>query len=160
MIDEARLIRALDACLAHLTRLRCPVVSLLQPGLSATEVAQIEGTLPFQLTEELRTVYKWRNGTRAEEGDLLERLWFYPGFYLVSLQEACEVYQDREHAPQWRQGWFSLLEDGAGDAFVVPCKKRVLDSAPVIGFIHGEPEQPVEYLDVTKLMETFADCRA
>jgi len=160
MIDEARLIRALDACVAHLTRLRSPVVSLLQPGLTAAEIARIEGTLSFQLTEELRTVYKWRNGTRAQEGDALETLWFYPGFYLASLEEASEIYLERKQAPQWRKGWFPLLEDGAGDSFVVPCKKTALDRAPAIGFIHGEPDQPVEYLDVTTMFETFADCFA
>jgi hypothetical protein len=160
MIDEQRLIRALDACLGHLTRLGCPVVSSLKPGLIPAELARLEGALPFQLTEELRTVYKWRNGTRAEEGDVLDRLWFYPGFCLVSLEEASELHQERKHAPQWRTGWFSLMEDGAGNAFVVPCTKKAADRAPVIGFIHGEPEQPVEYLDVTTMMETFADCFA
>ncbi|HEY6556224.1 MAG TPA: hypothetical protein VI072_03085 [Polyangiaceae bacterium] len=90
----------------------------------------------------------------------METLWFYPGFYLVSLEEACEVFKERERAPQWRRGWFPLLEDGAGDSFVVPCKKKQTDRAPVIGFIHGEPEQSVEYIDVTTMMETFADCFA
>ncbi|OGY96221.1 MAG: hypothetical protein A2122_01740 [Candidatus Liptonbacteria bacterium GWB1_49_6] len=159
-IDEARLIKALDACVAHLARLGCPVVSLLQPGLTAAEVARFEATLPFQLTEELRAVYRWRNGTRAQEGDILESLWFYPGFYLVSLERACEIFKERKDAPQWRKGWFPLFEDGAGDFFVVPCKKKAANRAPVIGFIHGEPEQLVEYLDVTSMIETLADCYA
>ncbi|HEY6556225.1 MAG TPA: hypothetical protein VI072_03090 [Polyangiaceae bacterium] len=65
MIDEARLIKALDACVAHLARLGCPVVNLLQPGLTDAELAQNETQLPFLLTEEVRTLYRWRNGTRG-----------------------------------------------------------------------------------------------
>ncbi len=63
MIDEPRLVRALDACVAHLTRLRCPVVSLLQPGLTRTDLAKIEATLPFELTEELRALYRLHSRT-------------------------------------------------------------------------------------------------
>jgi cell wall assembly regulator SMI1 len=160
MIDEPRLIRALDQVVAHLTRLNRPVVKLLQPGLSAAEVARVEATLPFALTEELRAVYRWRNGTLANEGDELEDLWFFPGYYLPSLQEARESYEGKLDDRNWRKGWWPLFEDGAGDFSVVPCKKKAADRAPVIGFLHGEPEMPIEYLDVTTMIETLADCYA
>ncbi len=161
MIDAARLINALDECVAHLSRLKHPVVSRLQPGLTDAEVAQIEATLPFTLTQELRVVYRWRNGIPVEEGDILASLWFFPGFYLPSLQYARQTFEERKLAKQWRRGWFPLFEDGAGDFYIVPCApKKSVDKAPVIGFIHGEPEQLVEYLDVTTMMETLAACYA
>jgi cell wall assembly regulator SMI1 len=160
MIDEARLIRALDELVAHLARLTRPVVGLLQPGLSAAEVAQVEATLPFRLTEELKAIYRWRNGTPVKEGDLLGDLWFFPGFYFPALEHARRSYEERKDAKQWRKGWWPLFENGAGDFYNVPCKKKAADRAPVIGFLHGEPEAPVEYLDVTTMIETLADCYA
>ncbi len=161
MIDESRLLKALDECIAHLARLGQPVVSRLQPGLTDAEVAQIEATLPFRLTQELRAVYRWRNGIPVAEGDILGNLWFFPGFYLPPLQYARQTFEERKLAKQWRRGWFPLFEDGAGDFYIVPCpQKKTEDKAPVIGFIHGEPEQRVEYLDITTMVETIAACYA
>lgn len=160
MIDEPRLIRALDEIIVHLNRLNRPVVKLLQPGLSVAELARLEAALPFALTEELRAVYRWRNGTLANEGDELEDLWFFPGYCFPSLQEAWESYEGKLDDRNWRTGWWPLFEDGAGDFCVVPCTKKEADRASVIGFLHGEPEMPNEYLDVTTMIETLADCYA
>jgi len=158
MIDERRLFKALDRILAHLTRLKHPVVSMLQPPLTAAEVAAVEATLPFKLTEEVRAMYRWRNGITVSRKDILARQWFFPGYYFPSLQHARERFEHRRNAPQWHRGWYPLFEDGAGDFYIVPCKKKQQDSAPLIGFIHGEPEQPVEYLSVISMMETVAEC--
>jgi cell wall assembly regulator SMI1 len=160
MIDEARLHKALHEVVAHLTRLGRSVVSQLQPGLSDQDVARVEATLPFQLTEEVRAVYRFCNGIALDPTKVLGHQWFFPGFYLPSLEHARERFEGRKLAAQWRKGWFPLFEDGAGDFYIVPCKKKPLDRAPVIGFIHGEPEQPIEYLDVTTMIETLADCYA
>jgi len=160
MIDEARLIRALDEVVSHLARLGRPVVSLLQPGLTDIEIAQVETTLPIRLTEELRVLYRWRNGTKTKEGDVLSDLWFFPGFYLPSFEDARRSFEERKLAPQWRKGWFPFFEDGAGDFYIVPCRRKLTDTAPVIGFIHGEPDQEVEYLSVTTMIETLAACYA
>ncbi|HEY6556222.1 MAG TPA: SMI1/KNR4 family protein [Polyangiaceae bacterium] len=157
MVDETRLFQALDAVVAHLARLGRPVVSVLQPGLTPAEIARVEATLPFLLTEEIKAVYRWRNGIVVSPHEVLGNLWIVPGFYLPSLEHARQRFEGRKLAPQWRKGWYPLFEDGAGGFYIVPCKKKPTDRAPVIGFIHGEPEQPVEYLDVTTMIETFAD---
>jgi cell wall assembly regulator SMI1 len=157
MIDEPRLVRALDEVVGHLTRLGCAVVPLIRPGLTASEIAQEEAKLPFALTEEIRAVYRWRNGVRAEDGAVLADVWFFPGFYLPRLEDAVQEFHDRKLGPQWRKGWFPLFADGAGDFYNVPCRKKATDAAPVIAFMHGEPDQNVEYLDVTTMIETLAD---
>jgi len=158
MIDESRLFKALDRILGHLTRLKHPVVAMLQPPLTPAEVAAVEATLPFQLTEEVRAMYRWRNGITVSQNDILAHQWFFPGFYFPSLQEARERFEGRKNAPQWHRGWYPLFDNGAGDFYIVPCKKKAQESAPVIGFLHGEPEQPVEYLSVLSMVETLAEC--
>jgi cell wall assembly regulator SMI1 len=158
MIDEARLFRALDRILDHLVRLKHPVVKMLQPPLTAAEVAAVEATLPFQLTEEVRAIYRWRNGITVSQTDILAHQWFFPGYYFPSLQEARLRFEGRKNAPQWHRGWYPLFDSGAGDFYIVPCKKKAQESTPVIGFLHGEPEQPVEYLSVVSMVETLAEC--
>jgi cell wall assembly regulator SMI1 len=158
--DEHRLLRALDRILEHLTKLKHPVVARLQPPLTAAEVAAVEKTVPFRFTEEVRTIYRWRNGIAISRKDILANQWFFPGFYFPSLKAACRCFEGMKDAPQWRRGWYPLFANGAGDFYVVPCKKRREKRAPVIGFIRGEPEQPIEYRSVLSMVETLAECYA
>jgi hypothetical protein len=160
MIDEGRLTNALDAVAAHLTRLGRPAASLLQPGLSRNEVSQLEAALPFRVTEELRVLYQWRNGTDVTKGFMLGELWFFPGFYLPSLENAVRMFSERRKGVQWRKSWFPFLADDGGNFYVAPCQRKPVDQALVIAFEHGEPEQEVEFLNITAMMETFVDCYA
>jgi cell wall assembly regulator SMI1 len=103
---------------------------------------------------------RWRDGTAAAEGESLNTLTFFPGFYFPSLEEAVQIYHERKDSPQWRGGWFPVFADGAGDFYIVPCESTRKDSAGVIGFIHGEPDQPVEYESLTTMLQTIAACYA
>jgi hypothetical protein len=154
MNDEV-LITSLNNILGHLQRLDRPVVELIQPPLAPHEIATLAARFPFALTRELETLYQWRNGTLDLTGELLQNLSFFPGFYLLSLEEAAEIYQEREGSEQWRRSWFPLFADGAGDFYVVACALSRLETSEVIGFIHGEPEQTVEYESVTSMMQTL-----
>lgn len=148
----------LDRIVVQLQRRSRPVAGLLLPGLTRPEIDHLTAPLPFLLPEELKTVYEWRNGTQADAGDILGDLHFFPGFYLLSLNEAIECFNERRYAPQWRIGWFPIFADGAGDFYLVRCLDKPVESAEVIGFIHGEPEQSVEYESIRAMMETIAEC--
>jgi cell wall assembly regulator SMI1 len=154
------MITDLDRIVASLAQLGRRFPALLLPGLSKREIESWEAKLPFSLTRELDSLYQWRNGTRAYEGDLLGDLYFFPGFYLLSLEEAVQTYKEREDAPQWRKGWFPLFADGAGDFYLIRCTRKKTDSSGVIGFIHGEPEQILEYESLPSMIRTLADCYA
>ena len=148
----------LDEIVAHLRRLGRHAPSLLQVPLTREEIQEWESRLPFALTRELATIYQWRNGTKAEESDLLESLYFFPGFYFLSIEEAVQTYQERGDSPQWREGWFPLFADGGGDFYIVPCAQQKVAASEVIGFIHGEPEQGAEYESVEAMIQTLEAC--
>jgi hypothetical protein len=154
-MNEAELIASLNGILGHLQRLDRAVVEVLQPPLVAPEIARLTARFPFVLTRELEVLYQWRNGTDAPPGALLQNLSFFPGFYLLSLEEAAQTYGERDGTEQWRRSWFPLFADGAGDFYVVACALSRLDTSEVIGFIHGEPVQTVEYESVTSMMQTL-----
>lgn len=158
MSQFPEMIAALDAIVQRLTYASREVVTKLQPGLSVQDIAAGEATLPFVLTRELDALYRWRDGTSVKEGDLLTPTYFFPGFYLLSLEEAVQTYHERKSAWQWREHWFPVFADGGGDFYVVPCGAEKLDCAEVIGFIHGEPEQAVEYQTLTAMMQTLEAC--
>jgi hypothetical protein len=152
------MIEHLDRILAHLRRLDRPSADLLQRALTPAEIEALAAELPFSLTEEVERLYQWRNGTKAEPGDTLDDLHFFPGFYFLSLEEAIESYAEKEDAEQWHKGWFPLFANGAGDFYVVPCKRKKVASTEVIGFLHGEPEQIAEYESLETMTETLEAC--
>jgi cell wall assembly regulator SMI1 len=155
MINSQAMFRVLDGIVQHLRRLDRRVPELLQRGLTRPEIQALEATLPFSFTEELVIVYEWRNGTKSESGDILDELNFFPGFYFPPLQEAIEIFHERKNAPQWREGWFPLFADGAGDFYIIPCAQEPQDAAEVIGFLHGEPQQIAEYESIMSMVLTL-----
>lgn len=152
------MIAALDRIVAQLARSGRAVVGKLQPGLSPSEIASFESKFPFAFTRELDALYQWRDGTRVQEGDLLGPAYLFPGFYLLSLEEAAQTYAERKDSQQWQEGWFPAFADGGGDFYVVPCVADKVDVAVVIGFIHGEPEQVIEYESLAAMMQTLDAC--
>ncbi len=154
------MIAALDRIAVRLAQSNRAVAPKLQPGLSPGDIAARAATLPFALTIELEALYQWRNGTLVEEGDLLGQAYLFPGFYLLSLDEAVQTYAERKGSRQWRRHWFPVFADGGGDFFVVPCAPERREAAEVIGFIHGEPEQTVEYESLAAMMQTLDACYA
>jgi hypothetical protein len=146
----------MNKIVAQLTRLQRPVVKLLQPGLSLDEIAQYEKKLSFKLTPELILLYQLKNGTTAPENTPLEDMWFFPGFYFLSLGEAADVCLRRQRSRQWKKDGFPVFADGGGDFYVVSCDAK--SPAGVIGFMHGEPEQEVEYQSLAAMFETIAEC--
>lgn len=154
------MIAALDRIAIRLAQSGRAAAAKLQPGLSPSEIAAKTAKLPFALTRELHALHQWRNGTLVEEGDLLGQAYFFPGFYLLSLDEAVQTYEERKGSRQWQAHWFPVFADGGGDFYVVPCAQDELDAAEVIGFIHGEPEQVVEYESLSAMMQTLDACYA
>lgn len=145
----------MDNVVTHLLRLGRKAPSLLQSPLSNDDLQRWAKRFPFALTRELDAIYLWRNGTKANEGDLLEDLYLFPGFYFLSIEEAHETYLERKDAPQWREGWFPLFADGAGDFYIIPCGTEKAENSVVIGFLHGEPEQIAEYENLTAMVATL-----
>ena len=149
---------ALDRIVAHLRRLERGSPDRLQRGLSNRELASWEAKLPFALTRELEVIYQWRNGTRADPGDLLESLYMFPGFYFLSIEEAVETYQQEQVNPEWLDGWFPVFANGGGDFYIVPCRPEKVADTVVIGWIHSEPDKIAEYESLTAMVETLDAC--
>jgi cell wall assembly regulator SMI1 len=157
MKGKASIAETFSAIVASLERLRRPAARLLQPGLTRPQIATIEARLPFKLTRELVSLYRTTNGTPLKKGSTVDQLSFFPGYYLLSLEDAATEYRQKRSAPQWKKGWFPLFANGAGDYYAVPCAPT---SPGVIGFLRGEPDQPVEYASVTSMFATLAECFA
>ena len=148
---------SLGSIVAHLARLRLPSARLLQPGLSRKAIAKVEETLPFKLTPELVTLYRVANGTRVNGRPRLDEVELFPGYSLLSLEDAVRERKRRAGSSQWKKSWFPVFANNAGDYYVVSC-----GAGPrrVVGFLRGEPEQLVEYASLRAMFATIAECFA
>jgi cell wall assembly regulator SMI1 len=103
------------------------VLDDLQPGLSEDEIASIQREHRLWLTDDLKALYMWRNGSRADSKTRL-----VPGHRFLPLQESLQMRaaMRRQVAGQTpvqriffevfaghRTGWMTVLDDGAGDGY-------------------------------------------
>ena len=147
-----------DGILQHLTRMEMPVVHLMQDGLPRNEIQDRLGREGFMLPVEAQRIYACKNGTRVQEGDLLDELHFFPGFYLMSLEDAIASYKAFQVDDRWDQSWYPIFANGGGDFYAIVCSQEETDSGPVLGFIIGEHQQDIEYESLTTMLETIEAC--
>lgn len=106
----------------------CPTVfAALQPGLSDTQIDELEQSHGLKLTEDLRALYKWHNGTpRSANVDAFPNHEFIPfdvaltNRDLVRQQsEAASALQQQAYAAfaGHRDGWVNIIVDLAGDGY-------------------------------------------
>jgi cell wall assembly regulator SMI1 len=105
------------------------VLSALQLGLSDKEIASVEAKYRLRLTEELRSLYRWRNGSGPETKAKIEIIpghWFAPLEYAA--QEREEIRHQLSQQPLLlravsfmfvghRTKWLGVLDDLCGDGY-------------------------------------------
>ena len=142
----------------YLKSFQRPVVDRLQPGLLDEEIQNQTEPLPFVLPEEVVALYRCANGTRTQKGDMLGNLYFFPGFYFLSLEDACARYKAMQSAEDWKKNWFPVFANGGGDFYAAVCSTEASQTAEIIGYLQGETDQPVEFLSLTRLLECLDRC--
>lgn len=100
---------ALDGYEGRLRARGVPVDRILLPGLPNSEIDSLTAGLPFQLSDEMRTFYQWRNGSTEERSYC-----YLPGVrYLSTLVWAVSDYDEWRFSfstdrYEFRETWFPL----------------------------------------------------
>lgn len=111
------------------------VLAALQPGLSDERIREIESRHRLRLTDDLRALYRWRNGSVPEPRvDLIPGHWFVPLEYAAEEREARRRQVSDASLVQriayWvfaghRTKWLTVLDDLCGDGyFYDPSRRR------------------------------------
>jgi cell wall assembly regulator SMI1 len=115
------------------------VAQSLKPGLSDAEIVALESEGGFHLSEDLRSLYHWHNGTSTNSTDGL-----LPGHRFLPLGEAARertlLAQQVDSASLaqrvafavfagHRKGWVQVLDDGAGDGYFYDPERFEADGA-------------------------------
>ena len=111
-----QLLNEIEKCLQ---KLHHSCVDHLNPGISSQQIQELFEKIPLQPTQDLRALYTWRNGSKDSEGITLGELAFFPGFYLMSLEESIQTYQELRETSTWNQSWFPIFASGGGDFYAM-----------------------------------------
>ncbi|GAA4978817.1 hypothetical protein GCM10023317_01190 [Actinopolymorpha pittospori] len=106
----------------------------------------------------LESLYGWRNGTSTAGGVTLDDIHIFPGFYLLSIQDAIANYRAFATDSRWTPGWLPLFANGGGDFYVLDLTSS--SGSPVRHFRIEEPEHPIEFGSLRALLTTLAEPRA
>jgi cell wall assembly regulator SMI1 len=103
------------------------VAESLQPGLSDDQISALETEGGFRLSDDLRALYRWRNGAISNSTvGLLPGHRFVPLDEIVTTKWLWAEQSDSATAAQraafavfagHRKDWLPVLEDGAGDGY-------------------------------------------
>ncbi len=140
---------------AELKRLgRDFLVHLLKPGIPGEEVRSLLGSVGFTENSELLELYGWHNGTSTAGVAAVGDIQLFPGFYLLSVEDAIVNYRTFVTDARWVPGWLPIFGNGGGDFYIVDLSSAVGD--PVHHFRIEESEHPIEFSSLSAMLSTLA----
>lgn len=122
------------------------VLDQMQTGLSDGEIAALEGQSGVRLPDEIKTLYRWRNGCRSSDPRVAGPI---PGHRFVPLKEALGLVTALSNQVAQvtavqraaigllaghRRSWISLFDDGSGDGYFFDPKRKPEEGAVFYSF--------------------------
>jgi cell wall assembly regulator SMI1 len=158
----------LDELLSWMKKLNRPVIGFLQEGISKEMITSQIAPLSFIFPQDLLSLYMWRNGTRTPEGVTTDEVCFFPGYYFLSLDDAITNYKllmNLKDDPRiiddlkWKDAWFPIFTDAAGDYYAVDLGTNPVQESRVIScFSFAPPLGRLEYASLKHMMLTLLEC--
>ena len=153
MGNITQLLDEIEKCLQQLNH---PCVDHLNPGITSLKIQELFEEIPLQPNQDLRALYIWRNGSEDSEGITLGELAFFPGFYLMSLEESIQTYLELRETDAWDKSWFPIFASGGGDFYAMNLAPEA--QGQILGVYVYEEEAQVEYRSLKSMLTNFKVC--
>jgi hypothetical protein len=127
----------------------------LRPGVPVVAVQEALGGVGLEASQELLSLYGWRDGTSTAHDVTLDDIHLFPGFYLLSLADSVANYQAFVEDARWRTGWLPIFANGGGDFYVLDLGSSA--GGGVRHFRIDEAEHPIEFGSLTAMLRTLAE---
>jgi hypothetical protein len=156
---------ALDRILNWLQKHRPFDVLLLQPGLSEAEIEEIIADLPLRLPNDIRSLYRWKNGIRMGDEN-----WEYSCIFLnwsfYPLQIIVDGYLDNVENCYFGSGLnpanaWSIFFHAEGTCTGYALADDKIQETSLVVFQHckaGGCSVIIEYASLASMMLTIAEC--
>jgi hypothetical protein len=130
------------------------LLAALKPGLEAEHVRSLLGGVGLPCSAQVESLYSWKDGTETAGIKALGDIYFLPGFYFLSLEDAVSNYRAFVSDRRWMPGWLPIFANGGGDFYFIDVSG---DMAEVVRhFWIEETEHPIEFLTVRDMLATIA----
>ena len=139
-----------------LQQLDHPCVDHLNSGITSQKIQELFEEIILKPNQDLHALYAWRNGSKDSEGITLGELAFFPGFYLMSLEESIQTYMELRARDVWNKFWFPIFASGGGDFYAMILAPEA--QGQILGFYVFEEEAQVEYRSLKSMLTTFKVC--
>ena len=133
-----------------------PCVDHLNSGITSLKIQELFEEIPLQPNQDLHALYAWRNGTKDSEGITLGELAFFPGFYLMSMEESIQTYMELRETDDWDKSWFPIFASGGGDFYAMNLAPEA--QGQILGFYVFEEDPQIEYLSLKSMLTTLKAC--
>ena len=131
-------------------------VEHLNSGITSLKIQELFEEIPLQPNQDLRALYTWRNGSEDSEEITLGELAFFPGFYLMSLEESIQTYMELRARNGWDKSWFPIFASGGGDFYAMNLAPE--SQGQILGFYVFEEEAQVEYRSLKSMLAALKNC--
>lgn len=128
----------------------------LNLGITSLKIQELFEEIPLQPNQDLRALYTWRNGSEDSEEITLGELAFFPGFYLMSLEESIQTYMELRARNGWDKSWFPIFASGGGDFYAMNLAPE--SQGQILGFYVFEEEAQVEYWSLKSMLAALKNC--
>jgi len=147
--------KTIKSIFSHLSGLDRPIAAKRRDGIDEKVVLEKLLLRGLQCPSDFLEAYRSCDGTETNEGDTLDEIQFFPGYYWISLDEALTTYDTLVSDERWNAGWLPIFANGGGDFYSIICDAQSQDFGGVAGFILGESDHLVEFKNLTTLLETI-----
>ena len=131
-------------------------VEHLNSGITSLKIQELFEEIPLQPNQDLSALYTWRNGSEDSEEITLGELAFFPGFYLMSLEESIQTYMELRARNGWDKSWFPIFASGGGDFYAMNLAPE--SQGQILGFYVFEEEAQVEYRSLKSMLAALKNC--
>lgn len=133
---------------------RLTLLGKLSSGLPPSQIREILGGLGLPNNSQLETLFGWRNGTDTRAVSSLDDIHMFPGFYMLSIEDASANYRSFRGDPRWTPGWLPIFANGGGDFYVIDVAGQ--KAGEMRHFRIDEDDHPVEFESVEAMAATLA----
>jgi hypothetical protein len=148
--DLSSALRHVESALRRLNRRS--VLRALRAGAAPDWVRSALGAVGLEATRDIESLWGWRNGTLTA-GTTLGEIDLFPGFYLLSVEEAVANYRAFASDARWSVTWLPIFADGGGDFYVVDFHDEA--RCAVRHFRLEEVHHPIVYESLSAMVSTL-----
>lgn len=134
---------------------RSTLLTALRPGAPADRTRAVLEAVGLSSDQQIETLYHWRDGTRTQGIGSIDDIHMFPGFYLLSAEDAVANYRAFVADARWSRSWLPIFANGGGDFYVVDVGEEA--QGRVRHFRIDETDHPVEFPSLEAMVATLAE---